>query len=44
MVWLWKTDDLQAEACRRLTRNLTEDEWRQYLGDEPYRKTCQNLP
>lgn len=44
VVWLWKTDDLQAEACRRLTRNLTEDEWRQYLGDEPYRKTCQNLP
>lgn len=44
VVWLWKTDDLQAEACRRLTRNLTEDEWRQYLGDEPYRKTCPNLP
>jgi len=44
VVWLWKTDDLQAETCKRLTRNLTEDEWRQYLGDEPYRKTCQNLP
>ncbi len=32
------------EACSRLTRNLTADEWKQYLGDEPYRKTCPNLP
>ena len=31
------------EACARLTRNLTRDEWRQHLGDEPYRKTCSNL-
>ena len=31
-------------ACRISNRNLTEEEWRQYLGDEPYRKTCPNLP
>ena len=24
-------------------RNLTKEEWRQYLGDEPYRATCPNL-
>jgi hypothetical protein len=36
--------DLIDEACARLTRNLTPEEWRQYLGDEPYRKTCPNLP
>lgn len=40
---LWRPDDLIAEACDRLPRNLTEKEWRQYIGDEPYRKTCQNL-
>jgi hypothetical protein len=32
------------EACSRLSRNLTRWEWRLYLGDEPYRKTCPNLP
>jgi len=34
---------LIAQACQRLSRNLTETEWQQYLGDEPYRKTCPNL-
>ncbi|MFQ5793681.1 MAG: TIR domain-containing protein [Candidatus Bipolaricaulia bacterium] len=43
-VWLWQPEDLIAEACSRLTHNLTLDEWQQYLGDEPYRKTCPNLP
>ena len=38
-VWLWRPEDLTAEACSRLTRNLTPEEWGQYLGDEPYRKT-----
>jgi hypothetical protein len=23
-----------------VTRNLTPEEWRRHLGDEPYRKTC----
>jgi hypothetical protein len=43
-VWLWRAEDLIDLACSRLTRNLTQAEWRQYLGDEPYRKTCENLP
>lgn len=42
-VWLWRPEDLVAEACRRLTRNLTLDEWRRHVGDEPYRKTCPGL-
>ena len=25
-------------------RNLTYGEWRDYLGDEPYRRTFANLP
>jgi WD40 repeat protein len=40
----WRPEDLIAEACSRLTRNLTKGEWRVYLGDEPYQKTCKHLP
>jgi hypothetical protein len=43
-VWRWQPEDLIAMACARLTRNLTPAEWQQYLGSEPYRKTCPNLP
>ncbi len=32
-------------ACQKVQRNLTQAEWRQYLGDvEPYRQTCANWP
>lgn len=40
----WQTADLIAQACARLTRNLSYEEWRLYLADEPYRKTCADLP
>ncbi len=43
-VWLLRPEDLMGEAGSRLTRNLTYQEWQQYLPDEPYRKTCPNLP
>jgi WD40 repeat protein len=42
-LWRWHPDDLIAEACTRLSRNLTPAEWNTYLGDEPYRPTCPNL-
>ena len=42
--WFLRPADLVTEACARLTRNLTTEEWRQYVGDEPYRVTCPNLP
>jgi hypothetical protein len=42
-LWLWQPKDLIAEACARLTRNLTREEWLQYLGAEPYRETCASL-
>lgn len=41
---LWRSQDLIEEGCSRVTRNLTRDEWTQYLGNEPYRKTCPDLP
>lgn len=31
-------------ACAWLPRNLTQEEWRRYLPQEPYRQTCKNLP
>jgi WD40 repeat protein len=31
------------EACRVAGRDLTLREWRQYLGDAPYRETCPSL-
>jgi WD40 repeat protein/MinD-like ATPase involved in chromosome partitioning or flagellar assembly len=37
-------EQLRATACQKVTRNLTAEEWKQYMGDEPYRKTCENLP
>ncbi len=35
--------DLIADACSKLNRNLTPDEWKTYLGNTPYRKTCERL-
>jgi hypothetical protein len=32
-------------VCERVWRNLTLDEWRQFIGaDIPYERTCPNLP
>jgi WD40 repeat protein len=43
-IWLWRPDDLIAEACARSPRNLTRAEWKRYLEDTPYQATCSNLP
>lgn len=40
----WRSHDLISDACSRLNRNLRSDEWQNYLGNEPRRKTCENLP
>ncbi len=39
---LWPTlDGLREIGCRQVRRNLTQEEWALYLGeDEPYRETC----
>jgi WD40 repeat protein len=43
---LWDVDveSWQRRACAIANRNLTLREWRQFMGDETYRKTCPNLP
>jgi WD40 repeat protein len=43
-VWLLEPADLIEVACRRLSRNLSRDEKRDYFGDAPYRATCPNIP
>lgn len=46
-IWLWiyRPEDLIANACSRVVRNLTSNEWQQYIGDAlPYQAICPNLP
>lgn len=45
-VLLWDVDlaSWRARACRIANRNLTREEWKQYVGAEAYRKTCPELP
>ena len=44
-LWKWRPEDLIADACSRVTRNLTRFEWEQYIGDIlPYQAICPNLP
>ena len=42
--WDMDPDEWQRIACRTAGRNLTRTEWAEYLGDEPYRATCQEWP
>jgi WD40 repeat protein len=44
-LWKWQPYDWIADACSRLPRNLTREEWNQYIGDVlPYQAVCPNLP
>lgn len=35
--------ELLQTACLRVMRNMTPEEWSQYMGAEPYHKTCPGL-
>lgn len=41
---LWQLNDLIADVCERLPRNLTYQEWQYYVGSNTYHRTCPNLP
>jgi len=43
-LWPVQTQALVADACRRIGRNLSDDEWRRHFGDEPLRATCPPAP
>ncbi len=42
---LWPVLEAWAdELCAKLTRNMTMDEWKKWVGDFPYRRQCPDLP
>src|SRR5688572_26100290 len=43
-VWRWRSANLISQVDSLLTRNLNSEEWKTYLGTEPYRKTFPKLP
>ncbi len=43
-LWLWRASDLRDQACARLTRNLSREEWGRWFPGQPYRQSCPNLP
>src|SRR5262249_52027503 len=42
--WDVSAESWKGRACRIANRNLPRAEWKQYLGDEPYRATCAEFP
>lgn len=40
----WDQDTMLKDACKIAGRNLGCAEWRQFLPDSPYRRTCRDLP
>jgi WD40 repeat protein len=38
---LWRREDVIPEACRQLPRQLTRDEWKDYLGEAEYSPFCE---
>jgi WD40 repeat protein len=44
-IWFWQSQDLIANACAYMPRNLSRVEWQQYIGNTmPYQAVCPNLP
>ncbi len=43
-LWDLRLDRLIQAACRTAGRNLTREEWQQFLGEVPYHKTCPQFP
>jgi WD40 repeat protein/DNA-binding SARP family transcriptional activator/energy-coupling factor transporter ATP-binding protein EcfA2 len=44
ILWDISVDSWLATACSRANRNLTQEEWGTFFGNEPYRLTCPDLP
>ncbi|NTV65312.1 MAG: WD40 repeat domain-containing protein, partial [Oscillochloris sp.] len=43
-LWPMRSADMAERACATAGRNLSNAEWQQAFGDQPYRKTCAGLP
>jgi WD40 repeat protein/energy-coupling factor transporter ATP-binding protein EcfA2 len=44
LLWDIKVESWIRNACRVANRNLTRTEWERYFPNQPYRRTCPNLP
>ncbi len=45
LLWDMNPQSWIEKSCQRANRNLTRDEWDQYIGDAlPYQAVCPNLP
>jgi WD40 repeat protein len=44
VLWEVSLTSWQEHACRIANRNLTQLEWATYLAEEPYHKTCPQIP
>jgi hypothetical protein len=43
-IWIVHTEIMAGKICQQVWRNLTLDEWHQFVGaDLPYERTCPNL-
>ncbi|HSP99646.1 MAG TPA: hypothetical protein VL049_20680, partial [Candidatus Dormibacteraeota bacterium] len=42
-VLMWRPEDLVQEACSRLSRPFSEEDWTQYVGHVPYTARCPQL-
>jgi WD40 repeat protein/energy-coupling factor transporter ATP-binding protein EcfA2 len=42
--WLWDPQLLVAAACQRLSSNISEEQWHEYVGERNYRSVCENIP
>ena len=42
--WDVDIDSWRAQACTAAGRNLTPAEWKQYVGNTPYKKDCPDFP
>ena len=43
-IWQWDFGNVHDLACRLVGRNLTQVEWKKYLGATDYSKTCDQWP
>jgi WD40 repeat protein/energy-coupling factor transporter ATP-binding protein EcfA2 len=44
LLWDMRLRSWMDKACSMANRNMTREEWANYFPDQPYHKTCPNLP
>ncbi|MBL6445902.1 High-affnity carbon uptake protein Hat/HatR [Fulvivirga sp. 29W222] len=45
--WPTKIETMADKICEQIDRNMNDEEWKTYVGDDPdlkYERTCENLP